>query len=85
MVVVVRLGEPLWRAVQSKEVPVELPQGATVRELLARVRERYPTLDEVMRQSDLPPTVFLGDELAEMDTSIEEGARPTIVWAMAGG
>jgi molybdopterin converting factor small subunit len=85
MRITVRLGEPFWRRVGAKQVEVDLPTGATVGDLVTHLSEQYPALREALQDSDLPPTVFLEDEIAEAQTPLSEGARPVLVWAMAGG
>jgi len=85
MQVTVRLGEPFWRQANAREVTLELPAGATVRLLLEELARAYPALKPVLQDDDLPPTVFLGDELAGPDSPLSEGARPTLLWAMSGG
>ena len=81
----VRLGEPFWRLVQAKEVSVELPPGATVGDLLARLARQYPALREALEGDELPPTVFLGEQIADSGAALGQDARPTLVWALAGG
>lgn len=81
----VRLGEPFWRLVQAKEVSVELPPGATVEDLLAGLARQYPDLKEALEGDELPPTVFLGEQIADLGAALAQDARPTLVWAMAGG
>jgi hypothetical protein len=81
----VRLGEPFWRLVQAKEVSVELPTGATVGDLLAGLARQYPELREALEGDELPPTVFLGEQIADSGAALRQDARPTLVWALAGG
>ena len=85
MRVIVRLGEPYWRQVDLREVELELPAGATVGLLLDELARAYPALRAVLEESDLPATVFLGDKMAGTETPLSEGARPTLLWALAGG
>jgi sulfur carrier protein ThiS len=85
MRITVSLGEPFWREIQAKEVTLDLPEGAKVADLLAVLGQRFPSLGEIMESAELPPTVFLGDRLADADTPLTQGDRPTLVWAMAGG
>ncbi len=85
MQVEVRLGEPFWRLAETKQVLVEVVEGATVGDLLTALAEQIPALGEALQESDLPPTVFIDDLLVDRDDLLPEGARPTLVWAMAGG
>lgn len=77
----VRLGEPYWREIGRKSLEFELAPGASVANLLEAVERRYP---ELLR-GDLPPTVFLDDELADPGTPLAKGARVSLLWAAAGG
>lgn len=85
MRVTVRLGEPFWRQVSSKEVTVELPTDATVGVLLDELARTYPALKQALQDEDLPTAVFVGDELASNETALSQDSRPTLLWAMAGG
>jgi molybdopterin converting factor small subunit len=42
MVVEVKMGDPLWRAVGQKRVSLELSDGATVTDALAQLGSIYP-------------------------------------------
>jgi molybdopterin converting factor small subunit len=85
MNVTVQLSEPLWREVGAKELTLVIPAGSTVADLEEILSRRYPEVTDYLVGGDLPPTVFLGDELAADDTPLTEGARVTFVWAAAGG
>jgi sulfur carrier protein ThiS len=85
MNVTVQLSEPYWRHVQRKQLSVELPEGATVADMLVALGENFPALADPLAQIDPPPTVFLEDELADPATSLSEGSRPVLVWALVGG
>lgn len=85
MNITVKLGEPLWREAGTKEFPLELPAGSTVAELLSEVCEAYPALREYLVGADVPPTVFVGDEMVEDDAPLTDGASAMLVWAVAGG
>ena len=80
-----RRGEPFWRLVQAKQVSVELPPGATVAELLVELARQHPELREALEGGEVPRTVFLGGQIADLTAALADGARPTLVWAMAGG
>jgi molybdopterin converting factor small subunit len=81
----VKLGEPFWREIGQKEVAVELPNGASVQDLLDRLISRYPQLKDFLDHSELPPTIFLNDEMVSMDTPLNDGDCPTLLWAISGG
>ena len=42
MVIRVKMGDPLWKVVGQRQIELELPQGATVADLLAYLRGMYP-------------------------------------------
>ena len=42
MVVEVKMGDPLWRVVGQKQISLELSDGATVSDALARLGNIYP-------------------------------------------
>jgi len=75
MQVTVRLGEPFWRQVNAREVTVELQSGATVGLLLEELARVYPDLKQALQDEELPPIVFLGDEMAAPDSPLSDGAR----------
>ncbi len=81
----VRLGEPLWRQVNTREVELELPSGAVVGDMLEALGRRYPELQSYLVEAEVPPTVFLADAMADLTTPLYDGARPTLIWAAAGG
>ncbi len=85
MNVTVRLGAPLWRRVNTKEITLELSTGATVAELLSVLNEQHPAIADFLNRSDVPPTLFLANELATPDTRLTDGAQLTLLWAIAGG
>ncbi len=85
MRITVRLGEPIWREVDRREVAVELPEGATVADLLEALGGRYPALQSYLTGADTPATVFLGDEIAGPDAPLTEDSEPLLAWPLAGG
>jgi molybdopterin converting factor small subunit len=42
MVIEVKMGDPLWKAVGQPRIELELADGASVAEALARLRSAYP-------------------------------------------
>jgi xanthine dehydrogenase iron-sulfur cluster and FAD-binding subunit A len=83
--ITVTLGEPFWRQIEAKEVTLELKAGATVADMIKALEKRFPALETFLTQADLPPTVFLGDELANPETPLTEDAKPMLIWALSGG
>lgn len=77
----VRLGEPYRRQAGTREIEVDLPSGATVRDLLEAVEARFPALLE----ADSPPLVVVDDRMVEDAEPLHEGAAATLVWAISGG
>ena len=51
--VIVRLGEPLRRAVGVRRFPITLPQGATLEHLLSAISEQYPAFVSSFRGDDI--------------------------------
>lgn len=85
MKVTVRLGEPLWREVGDRDVAVELPESATVADLLTRLAALHPSLRPWLDGEEVPVTVFLDDSVADARTSLRDGDCPHLAWALAGG
>ena len=83
--VTVRLGEPLWRQVNAKQIVLTLPAGASVADMLSRLAEEHPALAEYLQSDELPPTVFLAGTVAAADTPLADGDEPMLMWAAAGG
>jgi molybdopterin converting factor small subunit len=42
MVIEVKMGEPLWKAVGERRIALEVEDGATVADVLAHLRATYP-------------------------------------------
>lgn len=81
----VRLGEPFWRQIGQKEISIEVPSGASVGDLINSLSSLYPDLRSYLKDAEVPPTIFLNDELASMDTLLHDGDCPTLIWAVSGG
>ncbi|MCK6568635.1 MAG: hypothetical protein DCC59_16575 [Chloroflexi bacterium] len=79
----IRLAEPFWRSVGLRDLDLTLEPASRVDDLLVALRERYPRLSLEFDQA--PPHVFIGDEEAEADSILEDGARVHLVWPVAGG
>ncbi len=85
MNVTVRLGEPLWREVGARELTLDLPEASCVADLLAHLSQAFPSLRPWLSGDEVPPTIFLGDAVADPQTPLHEGSRPMLGWALAGG
>jgi molybdopterin converting factor small subunit len=83
MKVNLRLGEPFWRAVGERNLAVELPDGATVGDLLALLAGRYPALAAEMEEA--APQVVVGDEVACTAVTLANDAAVYLLWPIAGG
>jgi molybdopterin converting factor small subunit len=81
MRVTVRLGEPYRRQAGAKEIELHLTGEATVGDMLAAVEARFPSLLD----GDVPPTVFLDDQVVDRSAPLRDGAAATLVWALSGG
>lgn len=81
----VRLGEPFWRTVGTREVSLELTAPATVACALAALQEKYPALRPDLEADAIPPTVIVGEEIALPEMPLSDGAQLLLVWALAGG
>jgi molybdopterin converting factor small subunit len=83
MKVNLRLGEPFWRAVGERNLVVELPDGATVGDLLTLLQGRYPALAAEMEEA--APQVVVGDEVAGTAVTLANDAAVYLLWPIAGG
>jgi len=81
----VRLGEPLWRQVKAKEITLELPERATVGDMLQVLSYRYPALKSYLLADEVPLTIIVADELVGPDTLLAEGTEAMVFMAIAGG
>ena len=79
----VRLAEPFWRAVGLREIEMTMNPASRADDLLAALREQYPTLG--MEFDQTPPHIFIGDVEAPHDSLLTDGARVHLVWPIAGG
>jgi len=90
MRVTVKVGEPLRSAVGSRRVAWELPEGATVADLLSSLADRYPGFRHEFyeRKIDLPHALFLNDDQIKLDevekTPVREGDTLFIFLPVAG-
>jgi len=91
MKVTVKVGEPLRSAVGSRKVTLELPEGATVADLLSSLAHRYPRFRHQFyeRDIDLSYALFLNDDQIKLDeageTPMNEGDTLFIFLPVAGG
>lgn len=79
----VRLAEPFWRAVGLREIEMTMNPASRADDLLAALREQYPSLDLEFDQT--PPHIFIGDVEVTNDALMTDGARVHLVWPIAGG
>ena len=85
MNITVRLGEPLWRQVGVREIALELPEDTRVADLPVHLSRAFPALSPWLEGEEVPPMIFLDDAVADPQSPLREGARPMLVWALAGG
>jgi molybdopterin converting factor small subunit len=81
----VKLGEPFWRQIGQKAISIEIPRGGTVQDLINTLSSLYPDLRSYLNEAEVPPTIFLNDDLADLDTQLHDGDCPTLIWAVSGG
>lgn len=79
----IRLAEPFWRSVGLRDLDLTLPPASRLDDLLVALRERYPRLSLDFNQC--PPHIFIGEEEADGDSLLEDGARVHFVYPIAGG
>jgi hypothetical protein len=79
----IRLSEPYWRSAGRRDLQLELPYGSRLKDLLALLFERFPSLEHEM--VDAPPAIFVGDSEADPDTKLETDSLVHFVWPIAGG
>jgi len=85
MNVIVRLGEPFWRAIGARSVALPLSDDARVADALDALIDRYPILASDLRNSEAHPAMFLDDEEAHPESRLADGAMLHIVWPVSGG
>lgn len=85
MNVTIHLGEPFWRAIQSRSVSLPLADDARLADALSALVERYPALFADLSNAEAQPALFVGDEMASIDSRLSEGASIYIVWPASGG
>lgn len=91
MRVTVKVGEPLRSALGERKVALELPEGATVADLLSSLADRYPGFRHEFyeREIDLPYVLFLNDDQLKLgeveETPVREGDTLFILLPVAGG
>jgi|Deesub1362A_J573_1020465.scaffolds.fasta_scaffold00440_2 molybdopterin converting factor small subunit len=85
MRVTVSIGEPAWRKIGRKEVELEIPTGTTVGDMLGVLGQEYPDLRPFLQDQELPPTVFVGEQVVDQARPLQAEDRLALVWALAGG
>ena len=78
-----RLAEPYWRSVGSRELELDLSPGSRVRDLLEQLQDRHPDFSRELKEC--PPHIFIGDEEGTWETPLAEASRVHLVWPIAGG
>ena len=81
MHVTVMLFGSIREAVGEKELSIELPDGATARELRRRLADRYPVFDAFGER--LAVSVQL--EVVALDTSLRDGDEVAFLPPVSGG
>ena len=54
MVIEVKMGDPLWKAAGQRQIRLELADGATVADALARLRSTYPDFGSALETGGTP-------------------------------
>jgi sulfur carrier protein ThiS len=95
MTIIVKLGEPFWRQVGQRTLPLELPLGASVQDALARLQAEYPELEAGLRGeglgrlTGLPVAMFVEDRMVRpedaSEVALEAGQRLYLLVPVAGG
>ncbi len=83
--ITVQLGEPLRRQAGAKIVIMQLEENGTVADLIHELGLRYPMLAEYLDDEQLPATVFLADQIADLETTLAADDRPILLWPLMGG
>jgi molybdopterin converting factor small subunit len=83
--VAIHLGEPFWRAIQSRTVNLSLADDARLADALSSLVERYPALSADLSNGEAQPALFIGDETASLDSRLSEGTSIYILWPASGG
>ena len=69
MVIEVKMGDPLWKAVGQRKIRVELADGATVADALACLRSTYPDFGSALEaggtQLGVPFNFFVSRKLVK--------------------
>ena len=81
--VTIRLAEPYWRSAGQRDLQVELRPGSLIRDLLAVLFSRHPSLEKEMEGA--PPVIFIAETEPNLDSPLQDGDRVHFVWPIAGG
>ena len=94
MVIELKMGDPLWKAVGQKQIKLELADGATVADALAHLRSTYPDFGAALdaaggTQLGVPFNFFVNRKLVkDRDLSqhrLKAGDRLYILAPIVGG
>ncbi len=85
MKVIAHLGEPYWRAINTRAVEMQLPDHATVAMMLSALFEQYPSLAPDLRDGEVRPAILVDDDEAQPDMMLHDGLHLHIVWPVSGG
>ena len=83
MQIIIRFGEPFWRAVGERNLTLEVAPGITAGFLVEHLCHEYPALSKELLEA--PPHIFINEEPAQEETHLEDGALIHLVWALSGG
>ncbi len=83
MKISIRLTEPFWRIVGSRDIVLDVQEKADISDMLASLCERFPALAPEI--ADNPPLIFIGEKEAGMREVLAHQDRVHLVWAVAGG
>ena len=81
MKVYVRLFAGLRDAIGAREVTVELPDGASIYELKARLGENYPAVQPMLDRV----VCAIDDEYVSADERVRDGAEVALIPPVSGG
>ena len=93
MVIEVKMGEPLWKAVGEQQIRLELGERATVADALAQLRSTYPGFGTALEaggtQPGVPFNYFVNRRwIKDRDLArheLEEGDKLYILAPIVGG
>ena len=81
MIVVVRFFARARDLAGTASASVEMPTGVTIKELRARLQQRFPALQGLLERSALA----VGDEFADDDTVLTSNVEVAMLPPVSGG